>query len=62
MFTPDALLPEHLRRAFESSLHRGTYVSNAGEAFLTGSDAGKITAQVAVGTTAVDGNKWKQVN
>jgi prepilin-type N-terminal cleavage/methylation domain-containing protein len=36
--------------------------ANAGEAFVDGSDAAKITASVAVGTTAVDGNIWKQVN
>jgi prepilin-type N-terminal cleavage/methylation domain-containing protein len=36
--------------------------ANAGEAFIAGSAAGKITATVAVGTTAVDGNTWKQVN
>ena len=36
--------------------------TNAGNAFVAGSDAGKITASVAVGTTAVDGNTWKQVN
>jgi len=37
-------------------------VGNAGEAFIAGSAAGKITATVAVGTVAVDGNTWKQVN
>ncbi len=36
--------------------------ANAGEAFIAGAAAGKITAIVAVGTTAVDGNIWKQVN
>ena len=49
----------------DDSTYTGTGIiaeANAGEAFLTGSDAGKITAQVAVGTTGVDGNKWKQVN
>ena len=37
-------------------------VGNAGEAFIAGSAAAKITATVAVGTLAVDGNTWKQVN
>jgi prepilin-type N-terminal cleavage/methylation domain-containing protein len=36
--------------------------ANAGRAFVAGSTVGKITGRQAIGTTAVDGNRWKQVN
>ena len=36
--------------------------ANAGDAFVTGGGAANITANVAVGTVARDGETWKQVN